>query len=92
MELKHETKEIQVVMPSQTVVITCNVLPDLSMSLLNLDIKYDHPTTGIRRGFSRRPLKASFSQKHFDKELESYIVQEAMSDLTDNRHVYDWIE
>ena len=59
---------------------------------LVIDISYDHPTKQEVIDFVRQPLKRSFSQKYFEKELEAYVVQEAMSHLMDNRHTYDWVE
>jgi len=44
----------------------------------------------IEKTIERYPRAMSFSEKHFDKELEAYIVQEAMADLTDKKHLTEW--
>ena len=83
--------KIEIHMPSQLVELTY-AYEETREGKLRITIEYDHPTTGDHRSILRSPDRRSFSPKHFDKELDAYIVQEAMSDLTDNRHRYDWIE
>jgi hypothetical protein len=84
-------KDFLVKMPSQDILL--NVSVDYGvLNIIDLIICYTHPTTGEYREAHRRPSKLSFSKKHFEKELDAYIVQEAMSDLTDNRHTLDWVD
>lgn len=80
-----------VIMPSQEVVITYTC-EEVAIGILTIIINYEHPTKGVARSILRQPSKHSFSQKYFEKELDTYVVQEAMSDLMDNRHSYDWVE
>ena len=87
--MKLEAREFLIKMPSQDILVTASVTYD---NTLNVAICYTHPTTGDSREIIRRPSKQAFSQKHFEKELDAYIVQEAMSDLTDNRHTHDWLD
>jgi hypothetical protein len=81
---------IRIDMPSQKLKLVATFIDN--DPVLDIFITYDHPNTGHTRPVVRRPNKRSFSQKHFEKELDAYIVQEAMSDLTDNRHTHDWVE
>lgn len=91
---EEDRRIIKVEMPSQTIIIDSyiNETDVLGKLYLEIDIIYTHPDTKTLRNVHREPYKSSFSRKYFDKELETYIVQEAMSDLMDNRHAADWIE
>lgn len=82
--------EIAVMMPSQEVVIRYGYVG--TNGNISITIEYEHPTQQAKRTVKREPHKSSFSQKHFQKELDAYVTQEAMSDLMDNRHTYDWVE
>lgn len=88
--LRVESRNYTVHMPSQSISLVSSITHEKNS--LEIVIFYTHPTTGIVREVGRKPAKSSFSNTYFDKELDAYIVQEAMSDLMDNRHSYDWIE
>jgi hypothetical protein len=86
-----ESREYIIKMPSQDIFLFASV-DQKEITIINVEISYTHPTTGEFREVLRRPSKESFSMTHFEKELDAYIVQEAMVDLTDNKHVRDFIE
>lgn len=87
LEMKRISK---VSMPEQEVDVITDVFID--GGVVHLTIQYFHPTTKQGRRIHRKPNRSSFSEKYFLPELDAYIVQEAMSDLTDNRHSHDWVE
>jgi hypothetical protein len=88
--MKIKDKVITIDMPSQKVVL--DVFINAETERIDIEIVYMHPTLEINRVIKRCPERRSFSRKHFEKELDAYIVQEAMRDLTDSRHSYDWID
>jgi hypothetical protein len=88
----HPDRTIKIEMPSQTLELYARVYERNQDGRLDVYIQYHHPTIDRDRETHRAPYKVSFSQKHFWKELDAYIVQEAMSDLTDNKHIHDWVE
>ena len=90
MKLSTTDRRFKIVMESQTVELRASVVE--AGDDLDIRIAYTHPSTEEYRATQRKPRLRSFSQKYFEKELDAYIVQEAMSDLMDNRHSYDWIE
>lgn len=93
---------IAIKMPSQVIHIMASVYKMhrsdeiYDEKVLKIIITYFTPTTEkaskpeIEETIERYPRIFSFSKKHFDKELEAYIVQEAMADLTDKKHLTEW--